>query len=279
MRAWLAVLVCLAAPVAATASNGVATPPDVLVIGDSIATGMYWHGLGVVQANLNVVWDVAVCRTIAGTSCPYEGERPPTLLDAVAARRTVPPTVVLVVGYNDPARSFAHEVDEAMSALVAAGAKNVVWFTLEEAQSQYAAMNRLLAKAQMRWPQLVLVDWNAASYNHGSWFQSDGEHVTYLGGVAMAHLAHRAVMQILDPLRLPTVPLWLRAGRSYTLRLRPEGGTPPYRWRVAAGRPPRGFHLRSNGSLTTEGARGSGFVLLSVTDVDGATAELPVLTS
>lgn len=278
MRAWLASVVSLAVLITAL-SAGAATAPTVLVIGDSIATGPYWHGLPVMQKNLNVLWDVAVCRTISGISCPYEGQRPPTLVQVVAARHEVPATVVVVVGYNDPANTFSAELDRAMSALVAAGARNVIWFTLRQSQSQYATMNALLAEAQMRWPELVLVDWNAASEGKSWWFQSDGEHLTFLGGLAMAHLAHAAVTQILDPLRAQTVPLWLDRGRSYTLRLHASGGTPPYRWQVASGRPPRGFHLEANGTLTTAGSPGTGPLTLTITDADGATAYLPVLTS
>ena len=75
------------------------------MIGDSVATGMYWHddAIAVMQKELGVYWDVAVCRTIDGTSCPFDGERAPTLLQVVAARGIVPPTVVVEVGYNDPA--------------------------------------------------------------------------------------------------------------------------------------------------------------------------------
>ena len=70
----------------------------------------------------------------------------------------------------------------------------------------------------------------------------------------MAHLAHAAVMQIVDPLRVRATPLRLQVGRAYTMKLHAQGGTPPYRWRVASGRPPRGFHLLADGTLVTTGA-------------------------
>ena len=279
MRMWIGVSVCLAALIGAAASAGAAARPGVLVIGDSVATGMYWHkeGIAVMQKNLDVLWNVDVCRTIGGISCPWRGKRPPTMLQVVAARGVVPPTVVVIVGYNDPEDAFADEVDEAMSSLVAAGAQNVLWFTLRESQSQYAAMNTLLAEAQMRWPQLVLVDWSGASRGQNSWFQSDNEHLTLTGGLALAHLAHGAVTEILTPLHV-RAPLWLQSGRSYTMHLRAAGGTPPYRWRVASGRPPRGFQLLANGTLTTTARAGTkASLVLSVTDADGMTAELPVL--
>ncbi|HWJ33288.1 MAG TPA: hypothetical protein VNR59_13205 [Gaiellaceae bacterium] len=276
----LVVSVCMATLVVAAASAGVATPPTVLVIGDSVATGMYWHddAIAVMQQNLGVYWDVAICRTIDGTSCPFDGERAPTLIQVVQAWGTVPPTVVVEMGYNDPASTFATEVDHAMSALTAAGATRVLWLTMRESRAPYPTLNTLLEKAAARWPQLTLVDWNAASEGHSSWFQTDDVHLTSEGGVAMAHLAHAAVMQVVDPLRVRSTPLRLRSGRSYLLKLRAEGGTPPYSWRVAGGRPPRGFHLLANGTLvTTSASRGPATLLLAVTDADGTSTTLQVL--
>lgn len=279
MRVRLVVSICLAALVVAASSAVAATPPLVLVIGDSVATGMYWHdaAIAVMQERLGVYWDVAICRTIDGTSCPFDGERAPTLLQVVAARGTVPPTVVVELGYNDPAGTFASEVDDAMKALTAAGATHVLWLTMRESRAPYPTLNALLEQATTRWPQLELVDWNAASESHFSWFQTDDVHLTAEGGVAMAHLAHAAVMQVVDPLRVPSTPLHLQRARSYAMKLRALGGAPPYRWRVASGRPPRGFHLLANGTLTAAATHTQATFTLSVTDADGTSTDLPVL--
>jgi len=270
--------ICLVTLVVAVASSAAASEPTVLVIGDSVATGMFWHddAIAVMQKDLAVKWDVAVCRTIGGTSCPFDGVRPPTLLQVVASRHVVPPTVVVVAGYNDPAQSFPTDVDAALSALTAAGAQNVVWLTLREARAPYSEFNTILAEAQERWPQLVLVDWNAASESQPTWFQNDSVHLTRLGGLAMAHLAHGAVMRIFNPLHVLETPLWLQTRQAHAFRLRAAGGTPPYRWHVAAGKPPRGFHLRANGTVTTEAGEEAS-VLVRVTDADGSSANMRVL--
>ena len=276
----LVVSVFVATLVVAASPVGAATQPTVLVIGDSVATGMYWHddAIAVMQAQLGVYWDVAVCRTIDGTSCPFDGERAPTLLQVVAARGTVPPTVVVEVGYNDPAGTFATEVDHAMSALTAAGAQHVLWLTMRESRAPYPTLNLLLDEAALRWPQLDLIDWNAFSESHPSWFQTDAVHLTPEGGLAMAHLTHAAVMQIVDPLRVRSTPLRLHAGRAYATQLHVKGGTPPYRWRVVSGRPPRGFHLLANGFLITTGAsRARAALTLAVTDADGTVTTMQVL--
>jgi len=276
----LMVSVLLATLLVAAPSAAAVTPPTVLVIGDSVATGMYWHddAIAVMQSRLGVYWDVAICRTIDGTSCPFDGERAPTLLQVVSSRGTVPPTVVVEVGYNDPAGTFAAEVDRAMSALTTAGATHVLWLTMRESRAPYPTLNTLLGKAAARWPQLELVDWNTASESHPSWFQTDDVHLTPEGGLAMAHLAHAAVMQVVDPLRVRSTPLRLQAGREYAMKLGAQGGTPPYRWRVARGRPPRGFHLLANGTLLATGASHAQATLtLAVTDADGTSADLQVL--
>jgi hypothetical protein len=280
MHLRLAVSLCAATLVVAAGSAVAATAPTVLVIGDSVATGMYWHddSIAVMQQRLGVYWDVAICRTIDGSSCPFDGERAPTLIQVVEERGSVPPTVVVEVGYNDPAGTFAAEVDHAMSALTAAGATHVLWLTMRESRAPYPTLNALLEQAAARWPQLQLVDWNAASEGHPPWFQTDDVHLTPEGGLAMAHLTHAAVMQVVDPLRVRATPLQLQAGRPYAVKLRAQGGTPPYRWRVASGHPPRGFHLLADGTLVTTGAAHvQATLMLAVTDVDGTTAKLRVL--
>ena len=62
MRLRLAVSVSVATLVVAAASAVAAAPPTVLVIGDSVATGMYWHddAIAVMQQGLGVYWDIAI---------------------------------------------------------------------------------------------------------------------------------------------------------------------------------------------------------------------------
>ena len=48
--------------------------------------------------------------------------------------------------------------------------------TLREQRSDYATMNAQIRAAAAKWPQLVVVDWNAASSNR-AWFGDDGLHL------------------------------------------------------------------------------------------------------
>ena len=248
----------------------------VMVIGDSVATGMYWHNdaVTILQNDFDVDWEVEICRRLAGRSCTSDGVTPPTALDLVNSLSSVPPYVVMEMGYNDPADTFAQSLDATMQALVAKGAKRVFWLTLREAEGPFPLINQQLRAAVARWPQLQLVDWNALSANHPEWFQTDDVHLVDAGGVAMARLVHGYLIEAVDPLQVDplTVPA-LRYGRVLNARLNARGGTPPYRWRVAGGRPPRGIHLTVDGQLSGRpwGSRPLDF-LVSVTDADGFTA-------
>ena len=248
----------------------------VMILGDSVATGMSWHNdaITIVQNGFDVDWEVEICRRLTGQSCTSDGVTPPTALDLVNSLPSVPPYVVMVIGYNDPADTFAQSLDATMQALVGKGAQHVLWLTLRESEGPYPLINQQLRAALTRWPQLRLVDWNGASANHPEWFQTDFVHLVDAGGVAMARLVHAGLMVEVDPLKVDplTVPA-LRYGRILSAQLNAQGGTPPYRWRVAAGRPPRGIHLAADGQLTGRpwGPRPLDFTV-SVTDADGNSA-------
>jgi hypothetical protein len=275
-----AVLAALAAAARAPAPAAGTTEPAVLIVGDSVATGMSWHddAIAAMQKNLAVYWDIAICRTVSGVSCPFDGQRPPTLLDLVGALGRVPPIVVVELGYNDDAAEFAASVDDAMRALVHAGAQHVLWLTLHAVRDPYTELNAVLREATTRWRSLELVDWDTAAQGHPEWFQNDGVHLLDPGGLAMAHLVHAAVVRDVDPLRVVT-RLHLRRGRGYVLRLRAAGGTPPYRWAVLRGRPPRGFHLNAQGDVVARPYGPPTSFTLVVTDADGATAHERVVAS
>jgi hypothetical protein len=266
----------LALGLVAVAAARPADPP-VLVIGDSVSTGMSWHpaAIGVMQKNLAVDWQVAVCRRLIGASCdPGDGEPiPPSLVDLVSSLASVPPTVVVEMGYNDFASTFSDAVDDALQLLIAKGAQHILWLTLSSGwHVPYGQLNAILTSKTAAYPQLQIVDWNSYSNPHlAQWFQPDNVHLLDKGGVAMAHLIHASVIALFSPLRPERKSLVLPQGHRYDRALGAIGGTRPYTWRVFSGRPPHGLHLRPDGRLYGRPNVPRTFTV-SVTDSDGVTA-------
>ena len=187
--------------------------PQVTVIGDSVATAItrYPDVQAIVDRGLRVDWQVAICRTVAGQSCPFQGTRPPTLVDLVPALPAVAPVVVVELGYNDPDWAFAGSVDAAVRAHVARGAQHILWLTLHSARGPYPELNDDLYAAAKRWPQLRLVDWDAVSADHPEWFQLDAIHLDKRGGRALAQLIRRAAA----PYVVLPAAVQLRAEEAY----------------------------------------------------------------
>lgn len=269
----LVAAVVLAGATANAAVTGVPGAPHVLIVGDSVGTGMSWHAdaIAVMQANLNVDWHVQVCRRLVGVSCEDAGNTPQTALALIDGMSSVPPIVVVEMGYNDYEDTFAQSIDETMQTLVDRGAQHVLWLTLRASRDPYPVLNELLDQATARWPQLQLVDWNDYSAGHPDWFQTDGVHLLDAGGVAMAHLVHGAVVGLYAPLHeVPAALPALHRGKPYSTQLRAAGGTGPYHWRIAAGAPPAGLHLLADGRLFGRPRSHDGLsVSVEVTDADG----------
>ncbi|MFL5954612.1 MAG: putative Ig domain-containing protein [Gaiellaceae bacterium] len=264
MRRGVAAFVALAITgwFAATAqASARANPPQATVIGDSVLTAVEWNPapLAALTAGIDVRLDVGVCRRLTEVSCPYEGGNVPTLLDVVHQYGAALGTTVLVeVGYNDPAATFADAVEQSIDALLQAGVKRVLWVNLRGFAQQWIDMNAVLDAAAKRHPELTIIDWNTYSTNRWSWFQGDGIHLLYDGAMAMAGFLNEAIRQALAPPPPPPAPPVVvdskplppaRVGRVYSTRLVAHGGTGPYTWRIVAGRLPKRLTLRPDGRI------------------------------
>ena len=97
-------------------------------------------------------------------------------------------SLIVELGYNDRASTFADDVDAMMVALTDRGVKQVAWVNLAEIRtnsngSTYEPHNDALAAATGQWSNLTILDWNTATNDPGSrarWF-SDGVHLTSTG--------------------------------------------------------------------------------------------------
>jgi hypothetical protein len=285
MRVRLGLSLATAATVAGlagtTAPAGVPGAPQVLLIGDSVATGMQWHNdaIAVLQNNLNVSWQVSVCRRLTGVSCTFQGDTPPTLVDLVGSLGTVPPIVVVEMGYNDYENTFQASVEQSIQTLLQHGAENILWLTIRQTHHPYIHMNAILAAAAKKHPQLALVDWNMYSRSHLDWFQDDGEHLVDAGGVAMATLIHLAIDKVAIPLKITGTPALGHVDNPYSAQLSAAGGIPPYRWQLV-GSPPRGLHLLAGGRIYGTPQRVQRVtVTVRVSDTEGQVASRRVVLS
>ena len=220
-------------------------------------TGVLWYpeSLAILQQDLDVRMEVAVCRRLTGTSCTFEDTTPPTLVSLVQEKgASLGPTVLVVLGYNDSQRTFAASVEASIHVLLRAHVQRILWATLRAARHPYVEMNDVLFAAARRHPEVTVVDWNKYSRSHPEWFQNDGLHVERVGGIALATFLHEAIFKALrSPLPLVVTTTQLpeaRVGRPYSARLSVRGGRPPYRWRVVGGSLPRGLRLAPGGSIS-----------------------------
>ncbi len=269
----------------ARAPAAVAAQPDrITVIGDSVLTAVQWNAQprSILQGGFPAVdLDIAVCRRLTGSSCPFEGERPQNLLDTVQALGdAIGATVVVEVGYNDPEAGFADAVDSSVEALLAAGVERILWVNYHDFVPRYARMNAVLSRVVLKYPQVTVVDWQQDSFVRYSWFQSDGIHLVFDGAVALATLIHNALVRAIEPLQVvaPVRALTVaQVGSRFTTQLVASGGEGPYRWRVTSGPLARGLHLLGNGVLTGTPTRPGRFTIsLLVSDAAGETVPLHV---
>ena len=236
----------------AAAADGV---ERVTLIGDSVATAFAHNADArrIVGRGVELELEVAPCRRIAPDSCPYEGQRAPTVLELVRQRgEALGRTVIVAVGYNDFESQYADNIEAALDALGKAGVRRVLWPTLRAARHPHLTMNDAIEAAARRHPEMTVVDWNVYSRSHPDWFQDDGIHLTDVGIVSMATFLNRTLVDLkiaLPPLRIVTDRLrGASRGARYSARLLARGGKTPYRWSFTG--LPAGIHASATGALT-----------------------------
>ena len=271
----------------ASAQGGSTAPTRVTVFGDSAATAMAYDPTAkrTLGRGIDLRLEVAACRRVGDTSCPYDGVRPPNVIDrATELGRDLGPVVVVIVGYNDYEANYDGNIEDALAAFRKAGVERVLWATLHETRSDYASMNDIIRDAARRHPEMTVVDWNAASRDNPGWFQPDGIHLTATGAEGMATMVNDALVG-LGVAPKPVAPgvrrllaISSRAlpeghrGRAYSVLLRATGGTMPYRWTRVGGTLPPGVRLAVTGRLSGVPARAGRFSLRArVADRSGAT--------
>ncbi len=258
------------------APGGSSAATRVTVFGDSAATAMAYDPAArtTLGRGIDLRLELAACRRVGDTSCPYDGVRPPNVIErATQLGRDLGPVVVVIVGYNDYEANYADNIEQALGTFAKAGVERVLWATLRESRQSYASMNDMIRDAARRHAEMTVLDWNALSRNDPAWFQPDGIHLTASGAEGMASLVNDTLVQLgIAP--KPAVPPARRLlaiasralpgghpGRPYNVLLKATGGTTPYRWTRVGGTLPPGLRLATTGRVSGVPARAGMFTL------------------
>ena len=260
-RALVAALIgalVLAAMAAAGSTAGTA-PPRVTIFGDSAATSIAYDpdAKRIAGRGIDLRLEVAACRRLGDLSCPYDGERPPNVVErATTLGKELGRVVVVLVGYNDYEDRYALNIQKALAVFREAGVERVLWATLRAERQSYLTMNQAILEAAARSPAMTVLDWNDLSRGRPDWVQADGIHLTALGAQAMARMVSDELTRLGVAPRVastvsiaaPALPL-AHVDRTFAARLTAAGGTAPYRWSILRGSLPRGVRLTTDGRL------------------------------
>lgn len=248
----------------------------VTLIGDSVADAIANdnQAIAVIHQGVDLDLEVAPCRRVEGEGCPYEGTRPPSVVQLVKSMGSkLGANVVVCVGYNDFEDQYAGNIEDALVSMKAAGVKHVWWLTLRAAHHPYVNMNDDIVNAAKNHPEMNVVDWNVYSRSHPDWFQDDGLHLLEPGSIAMAGLIHQTLLDegvALKPVQVATTALPAAShGKTYATRLAASNGLAPYRWSLLA-RAPKGLHLRADGRIMGKPLVKPGRYVLNVRVKDSA---------
>jgi hypothetical protein len=179
-------------------------PQSVALIGDSIGNSIAGSASSPLRTLTNGTFsslrvDVVDGRCTITQSCPGTSG-----VQAAAALPFGLDLVVVQLGYNDwGSGDLSSAIDPMMQALLARGVKQVAWVNLAQHMtgSTHASKNAALAAATSRWPNLTVLDWNAASNTSERvrWFTSDGIHLTLTGRAEFALWLRQQMTTIAPP--------------------------------------------------------------------------------
>ena len=180
--------------------------PRVTFVSDSIGAAIAFDtgAKSILASGVDLFLDPAAARTLG--PWPLDGEGPQSVLELVAQLgRNLGRTVVVEIGNNDFASTYAANMEAALTELRSAGVKRVLWLTLHVTpnHTSLATMNDAIAIAAVRHPELTVLDWNGYAAAHPGWFQPDGLHLTGDGPRALARFIHAGLVKLGIPLGNP----------------------------------------------------------------------------
>ena len=192
-------VVALGCALAATAVAGSKRPlQHVTIFSDSVGASLNWDSTAkrIVKRGNRVLFELHPCGRLVQPGC-LTSDPPPSVLATVRSLgRSIGPTAIVFIGYNDNPSTYRHGIPAVLRAMRNHGVKHVLWLTLQAVYRQYADINHAIYAAEPKWPMLTVLDWNHSSASHGSWFGPDGIHMTGSGAVGFATYIHRSLKKL-----------------------------------------------------------------------------------
>lgn len=158
-----------------------------LFIGDSVGESIASTFASVVTpAYPTMNYQALSNRCLVGPSCVAAASGAPdapAIINALTPEK-YPSVAIIQLGYNDDPNTYQSDVDQVVNALSARGVQRIVFINLSTRRTSrnYALSNAVLANAAASYPNVSLLDWNAASSapSQNRWF-SDDIHLTSTG--------------------------------------------------------------------------------------------------
>ncbi len=175
-------------PPAVVGGGHPATERSVSIVGDSILLG----AVSEVRSTLTASgWDPTIA-TFPGLPLSVGAQ----VLAEQQAAGQLGDIVVIHLGNNLPTSvaGFVHDLDATMAML--ADVPFVVWMTIQTFEPSRIQVDAELQAATQRWPNLQLLDWNAAVDVHPDWTGGSNPHLSVAGRIGMAHLIDDRLDQI-----------------------------------------------------------------------------------
>jgi hypothetical protein len=169
----------------------------VTIFSDSVGASLNWDPAAkvVMERGNRVRFELHPCGRLTQPGCI--SPPPPSVLSVVRSLgRSIGPTAILFIGYNDDPATYRHGIPAVLRALRKDGVKRVLWLTLQPVYKQYVDINQAIWGASRHHRGFMTVlDWGGYSHTRSSWFGSDGIHMTSTGAVGFATYIHRWLQQ------------------------------------------------------------------------------------
>jgi hypothetical protein len=108
-------------------------------------------------------------------------------------------SLVINLGANDAGNTAAYRQKVEQILTSTAGVPHVYWLTIREVRDYYPAANQAVREVAAGYPNVTVLDWNAATAGSTGLTARDGLHLTGSGAAAMTDLVFGAVVNSVIP--------------------------------------------------------------------------------